>query len=391
MSFATTLAKLNEMIEFGTQLIQENVGFDNYLDGMIQKFFPEADLNVIKKMYRWAMYPNLDLITVDDLKKMEIDIRTKAFKKQVADTIVGQNELDDFNNINRLITNTQQFGYVVFKPQFRKDKHWNDGKWNTLIRLIVRAAGFLTLPPHNQYAYSQNVSSHARFTDAIHSIWSSNYKQQPKSNDNAHIKMFEAKLASCESGFKTIQYRMNLDTQRFNEDKEVLNKQMKQLYQQRDVDKLEKFIGDSQEKIENRLHTLECSPKDLKHELNSLRKDIESMKMPNQRFIELNDQVQSLTTELSNLRDEKNKLEVTVEQLTWQASIAIDELRDELKQSTTPTHEYVKRIETIPIYDYELIKARRRLMHQEYKTAFKFFKQLIQLRYETPVAVLVLK
>ena len=95
------------------------------------------------------------------------------------------------------------------------------------------------------------------------------------------------------------------------------------------------------------------------------------------------------------MKDEKNKqvkqLEDTIEQLTLQTSTAIDELREELKQPSKPDHEYVKRIETIPIYDYELIKARRRLMHQEYKTVFKFFKQLIQLRYETPVVVLVLK
>ena len=52
---------------------------------------------------------------------------------------------------------------------------------------------------------------------------------------------------------------------------------------------------------------------------------------------------------------------------------------------------YVSHVEVIPIYDYELIKENRKQLHREFRTVFKFFKQLIQLRYETPVAVLVLK
>lgn len=98
-----------------------------------------------------------------------------------------------------------------------------------------------------------------------------------------------------------------------------------------------------------------------------------------------NSKLQSLTTEFNTFKEEKNK--------------ELQQLRDtieELKQATMPTHEYVKRIETIPIYDYELIKARRRLMHQEYRTSFKFFNRLVQLRYEIcyeimPMAVPVSK
>ena len=52
---------------------------------------------------------------------------------------------------------------------------------------------------------------------------------------------------------------------------------------------------------------------------------------------------------------------------------------------------YISHVEVIPIYDYELIKEKSKLLHREFRTVFKFFKQLIQLRYETPVAVLVLK
>ena len=52
---------------------------------------------------------------------------------------------------------------------------------------------------------------------------------------------------------------------------------------------------------------------------------------------------------------------------------------------------YISHVEVIPIYDYKSIKENRMQLHREFRTVFKFFKQLIQLRYETPVAVLVLK
>ena len=52
---------------------------------------------------------------------------------------------------------------------------------------------------------------------------------------------------------------------------------------------------------------------------------------------------------------------------------------------------YVSHVEVIPIYDYELIKANRKQIHSEFKAAFKFFKRLVQLRYEMPMAVLVSK
>ena len=82
-------------------------------------------------------------------------------------------------------------------------------------------------------------------------------------------------------------------------------------------------------------------------------------------------------------------------QLQEQRDVEPDPIPEQISVSTQTEYPhgdlYVSHVEVIPIYDYELIKARRRLMHQEYKTAFKFFKQLIQLRYQTPVAVLVLK
>lgn len=52
---------------------------------------------------------------------------------------------------------------------------------------------------------------------------------------------------------------------------------------------------------------------------------------------------------------------------------------------------YISHVEVIPIYDYASIKQKRKLMHREYSTVFKFFSRLIRIRYDIPVAVAVMK
>ncbi len=86
-------------------------------------------------------------------------------------------------------------------------------------------------------------------------------------------------------------------------------------------------------------------------------------------------------SELSMLQKEVTSLKATIADMAK----AFEELRENREE----THEYVKRFEVTPIYDYELIKARRRLMHQEFKTAFKFYSRLIRIRYDMPVAIAI--
>ena len=74
MTFNATPETINEMIKYGEELLLKNhwEDFNEYLESMIEKFFPDAHLNVINKMLEWAKYPTLPLITLKDLKKLEI-------------------------------------------------------------------------------------------------------------------------------------------------------------------------------------------------------------------------------------------------------------------------------------------------------------------------------
>ncbi len=104
-----------------------------------------------------------------------------------------------------------------------------------------------------------------------------------------------------------------------------------------------------------------------------------------------NKQVDALRFEVSALKELIEKQEATITWLQASMTHAIEEIKDECKQATSQpeTNEYVKRYEITPIYDYPLIKARRRLMHQEYSSVYKFFSRLIRIRYDTPIAVAI--
>ena len=394
MSFDLTSVNLNEMIEYGTELVQHNDNFDLYLEKMIEKFFPDAHIDVVKIMYRWATFPSLNLFKFEDLKNFEIDIRTKAFKKSIGCSIVGQNQLDVFNNINQIIQNAAHFGFML---NVNIRQYINQGQqtetWDRLMYIVNngnnfnQGFGFGPSQPLGQYLHSENVTSHVKFTNIIHSIHS----------NKGNLNDLQEQLNSLHKDVDS----MKMSKHKFND----LNKQVQSL------------TGD----IKN-LTSQSKNLNDLQEQFNSLHKHVDSMKMAKLKINELNKQVQSLTSNLNNLKVKKNNdiaelhdciknlreeckqsssQEITqlkdkvshLEAELSKAGSAFEELRDQIRQSSKPEeqHEYIKSIEVIPIYDYVLIKARRRLMHQEYFTAFKFFKRLIQLRYDTPVAVLVLK
>lgn len=72
---------------------------------------------------------------------------------------------------------------------------------------------------------------------------------------------------------------------------------------------------------------------------------------------------------------------------------AISAINVELAQLKLHTNqsEFVKSIQILPVYDYGLIKARRNLLHQEFRPMYRMFKRLIDLHYATPFAVVVSK
>ena len=108
MTFNPTLECTNEMIQFGSQLDHQD--YSEYQSKMIQKFYPDADIDTINQMTEWAKYPTLNLITLDALKHIEITLTDKAFKASMINQIVGQHHLDGFNQSIACIRQSNGFG-----------------------------------------------------------------------------------------------------------------------------------------------------------------------------------------------------------------------------------------------------------------------------------------
>ena len=67
-------------------------------------------------------------------------------------------------------------------------------------------------------------------------------------------------------------------------------------------------------------------------------------------------------------------------------SVEVAELKLQTNQS-----EFVKSIQILPVYDYALIKARKNLLHQEYRSMYRVFSRMIRMHYDTPMAVAVVE
>lgn len=108
----------------------------------------------------------------------------------------------------------------------------------------------------------------------------------------------------------------------------------------------------------------------------------------------MNAKLRELTNRIDTLEDnaQLESKECTCMSEIDQLKSEVSKLREKLASNATgdSTNEYVKRVELVPVYDYELIKARRRLLHREYHSAFKFFARLIRIRYDTPLAIAVM-
>ncbi len=185
MSFNNTQSDtINKMIEFGTKIIDSNLEFDIYIKEMIHRFFPGANIDIITKMLEWAKYPTLCMITLDNLKDMEINERTTKFKKQVKDTIVSQDQYNAFNNMIELIRGCSTFGYYkysnvsVWEINNQPMLSWN----NITIFIQDNRAGFGP-NQHNMFMIAENIISHIKFTETIRSIWMNNNNRIQSRNE----------------------------------------------------------------------------------------------------------------------------------------------------------------------------------------------------------------
>lgn len=165
MTFNPTPALTNEMIQFGSQL--SHLSYLEYQSEMIQKFYPEADINTIDQMIGWAKYPTLNLITLDALKHIELTFRKKWIDQFTQ--IVPRDQFVPYFSETAMerITTASEFGHGIFYVNASLGSSWNN-----LIALTMNPPGRLKF--NETDCESLGIVYHCKFVNNIHSIWTAN-------------------------------------------------------------------------------------------------------------------------------------------------------------------------------------------------------------------------
>jgi cell division protein FtsB len=210
---------------------------------------------------------------------------------------------------------------------------------------------------------------------------SKNQLSEPSANDDT-IKKLQADVASLlkranQDKSHAVVMRLNnriaaIECNTNAQQLEALSQRIESLESQ-SVEKIQSDIDDLKRFDANRLS----------NSIDALEKQVKQSKvLRSDDRDEQRDTVKSLKAEVASLK-------ATITDLQSDMSLAIDELRDECKQATSETHEFIKQYEITPIYDYQLIKARRRMLHQEFASMYKVFARLIRIHYDMPVAIAI--
>lgn len=181
MPFDNQLTTINQMIESATELIDSNIEFDLYINEMIKQFFPEGNINVVKKMCEWAKYSNLHIISFKELQEIEINERTTIFKEKVKDTTLSQNEINTFNYLIKCIRDCTLFGTINESNKVIILIYAHElVNWDQIINAIqnYKSLGFgryyncqNNIYPNN---LAENIIHHTKFTNTILSLWKGN-------------------------------------------------------------------------------------------------------------------------------------------------------------------------------------------------------------------------
>jgi hypothetical protein len=162
MTFNPTLELTNEMIQFGSQLDYQD--YSEYQFVMIQKFYPDADINVINQMTEWAKYPTFNLITLDVLKHIEITACEKVAKINGADY---SHMFDTVSNVTSICHANNSRCKLLQVGRIDLGMSWNQLDYITL-------SGY-NLVNQNGTACFQCITMGCKFVIMIRCIWDANH------------------------------------------------------------------------------------------------------------------------------------------------------------------------------------------------------------------------
>lgn len=166
MNFGTT--DMMQMVSFGEQLIETGCTHPELVNQMIQKFYPDADRNMLNQMLDWAKYPTLHLVSFKKLKAMAVAIVENKFKSSISTQVISQTQLDQHNGQKVALSSGTCWAY---KPTNNIIIDINKTKWNKLTQGLWSEANGYWQTNLYDIRIPIELTDHIRFVNIIQSIW----------------------------------------------------------------------------------------------------------------------------------------------------------------------------------------------------------------------------
>jgi len=198
MTFTPTPELTREMIQYGKALT--HLTHQEYQSMMIEKFYPDADTEVIDQMVEWSKYPTLNLITLKELKDIEIELAQESTDHQT---------LYCFNSNKINIENATSFGIAAGCSHdqtrvFSGTRH----SWKSMTTVIINTEythravfGGLSEPKVNSYY----VATYTAFVNIMQSIWSAHKLTQDTLKLQVEVDLLKQQNAE-------LRYQLQLNT-----------------------------------------------------------------------------------------------------------------------------------------------------------------------------------
>lgn len=331
---ADTPEAINKIIEHGIETItnDEFDDFNMYLDKMIQRFYHDANRDIIKRMLHWARHPTLNLFTIEDLREIEIYERTKEFKNGT----MNKEEYEQFNGYTSWID--CPFGYVSKQRDYVIIEDISN--WNTLYKIVSNGGTY-----------------------------------NPNRNDDTHMKIIKNRLGTFSRSYvkfiEIIQSIWNSSTIR-----DDMNSSYVTWYSIHEWDNKQNELRNCQDLLKKQLDSSNKI-------INDLKGEIQTLKNENMNQTKIYNEIQTLKKQIINqdkiYNESIDKFKEQIKMLTEQNAILQSKV-DAIERKHAP--ELIE-------YDYELIKSRIDIFRHELKMTQRIFARIINSRYNVPIATAI--
>lgn len=200
MTFTPTPELTCEMIQYGKALT--HLTHQEYQRIMIEKFYPDADTEVIDQMVEWSKYPTLKLITVEYVRAVEL-------KHMLSNGYICYGPHTKEDEIGWL-KNATIFGYKLSCHISNESPSYSINlSWDVVARPVSNPYGneidIMCCSINGGHNPCRIIQPHVRFVNIMQSIWSAHQPNQSRLELQVEVDLLKQQNAE-------LRYQLQLNT-----------------------------------------------------------------------------------------------------------------------------------------------------------------------------------